>query len=1033
MYPSKPFNTCIFVITSVRKPSFWKKTRRGGFQPTFPKRALSLILSIWLLLAFMSPGYAQSQKTSRHIPTAYFIDGYHGGIWGHFPYKYASFIEEQMRRHPGWKVNLEIEPVTWDSIKAIDPKGYRFIQKELADTTALARMEYVNPAFGQPYMFNISGESIIRQFYYGMKSLRRHFNGIQFSTYSSEEPCFTSQLPGILRSFGFKYASLKNPNTCWGGYTRPHEGGLIYWTGPNGSSILTVPRYISERLQKGSTWQTIAWRNSPGYIKGALQNGIQNPVGMCLQDAGWRVGPWLGTTDAGLRLDAANATVYPNSVYSTWQGYFEKAIAIAKAGATSKNAYSGPLPVPEWKLSQEDIQVSLVWGGQILQKVARAVRRTENRLITAETLATLNHLFTGNDFPSGSLDKAWENLLLSQHHDCWIVPYNKKHGRTWQQQVDLWTDTALHIADSLIYQDPARKYPLTIYPDNAQKLTPTNNPRKQARWLKIYNSTGSAQTAMVSYELPGDLNAEEAGSNFQLLDPAGKNVRFQVAYNDLNRPDETGNDDSTKDTIEGHGKPVTIHFEATVPAMGFAIYRLTSVGAEAGGQKIRRKSNRDINTNAGNGPIIRQLKNGLFQLQTARYALMVDPKKGGAITSLQLKSRGTDGKKVATHEFLPQKNKGESSGLNTLRGYFYNQHRFRSSDEQPAKVTVIANGDLYAALKIRGRIAGAPFTQILELTQNGPLIKTKLIIDWDNYAGDPGDLGIGAYNQTPFKNEDPNKAFYNSRYKLLTLFPVQFKEAVVEKDAPFDIYKSKLDNTFFDRWDSIKNDVLLHWVNLEAADGSYGFALFSTATTSYAHGPGVPLGLTTQYIGRGLFGADYKVQGPTVLDYAFMPNAGKQKTISGVSQAAPSVPQAAEAYNKPLMVTDMGFQPFMANAELPLTKSLLTLPANSGWQVSAFKMGSDLTREATRDSPADKLPDFEKAPDSYLLRLFNATGDDRLHELRLSLRAGTKIRKIECVDLSGAVLRQLPYDKSRQAFTLGIPPLGIKNIRITFW
>jgi alpha-mannosidase len=86
-------------------------------------------------------------------------------------------------------------------------------------------------------MYNVSGESIIRQLalWHGRR-LRRHFPTAVFTTYSSEEPCFTSALPQILKSFGYKYASLKNPNTLWGGYTRAHGGELVNWVGPDGLS-----------------------------------------------------------------------------------------------------------------------------------------------------------------------------------------------------------------------------------------------------------------------------------------------------------------------------------------------------------------------------------------------------------------------------------------------------------------------------------------------------------------------------------------------------------------------------------------------------------------------------------------------------------------------------------------------------------------------------------------------------------------------------------------------------------------------------
>jgi alpha-mannosidase len=163
----------------------------------------------------------------------------------------------------------------------------------IADQSANGRVEYINPAYGQSYLYNISGESIIRQFYYGMRKLRQHFPGLVFSTYSSEEPCFTSALPQILRSYGFQYASLKNPNTCWGGYTRAYGGELVNWVGPDGTRVLTVPRYAVEALKPHSTWETIASNNSVGYVLSAFHAGISHPVGMCLQDAGWANGPWI--------------------------------------------------------------------------------------------------------------------------------------------------------------------------------------------------------------------------------------------------------------------------------------------------------------------------------------------------------------------------------------------------------------------------------------------------------------------------------------------------------------------------------------------------------------------------------------------------------------------------------------------------------------------------------------------------------------------------------------------------------------------
>ena len=123
----------------------------------------------------------------------------------------------------------------------------------MADQSVAGRIEFVNPAYGQSYLWNISGETMIQQLDRGMQKIREHFPNAAFDTYSSEETCFTSALPGILNSFGFRYAVLKNPNTCWGGYTRAFGGELVNWIGPDGTSILAVPRYKMESMHRDST------------------------------------------------------------------------------------------------------------------------------------------------------------------------------------------------------------------------------------------------------------------------------------------------------------------------------------------------------------------------------------------------------------------------------------------------------------------------------------------------------------------------------------------------------------------------------------------------------------------------------------------------------------------------------------------------------------------------------------------------------------------------------------------------------------
>jgi len=789
--------------------------------------------------------------------TAYFIDGYHGGIYGHIPSWQTKFMVEKLAQYPDWTINLELEPESWDTIAVHDPASYTAFRILLtADQSPNGRIEYINPAYGQSYMYNISGESIIRQFYYGMKKLRQHFPGIKFSTYSSEEPCFTSALPQILKSYGIKYASLKNPNTCWGGYTRAYGGELVNWVGPDGSSILTSPRYEVESLKPHSIWETIASANSNEYIRAAFAYGIQHPIGMCLQDAGWSFGPWL---------KAANATghngVYAPTRYTTWRGYF----ATVTNGKTDK----------DWHFSQEDMLPGLMWGAQVLQRIAQAVRHSENSIVQAEKLAALAKVWKGAVWPEENFSNAWRTLLLSQHHDCWIVPYNGNKGDTWADKVVRWTGFSNHISDS-------------ITQSATQQLS-----GNAGDYVRVFNTTGMERNELVSF-------------NKQL-------------------------------------------FQAKVPAMGYASYKLNALPL------IK-------------GAAVTKLNNGTYQIETSLYRMVIDPSKGGAITSWVAKQLGNK-------EFV-----SAGKRFNELRGNFYNLGGMKFSADTTAQVDVIENGPAEVKLAIKGWIAGNPFTQVLTIQEGQPRVDIHLKIDWkDNPA-------IGEYYDQP-KDTQVRKAYYDDRFKLLALFPVDLSSQKIYKNAPFDVTASKLSNTFYNRWDSIKNNVLLNWVDVEDGSGEYGMALFSDHTTSYTHGENFPLGLTVQYSGNGIFYRNYTIDGPTEIHYALLPHKGKWDQAGLWAEGT--------KWNEPLIATT----------------------ANSGGQRSLLQTDKGI-----------EISSITVSGKALLVRLFNAESKSP----SVKLYFGFNATAAEQVELDGRKVQSLPIhtDKTgRKWIELPIPQFGIRTIK----
>src|SRR5215468_5529622 len=75
---------------------------------------------------------------------AWFADGYHGGIYGHYPASFTQFMVDALRQHPDWKLNLEIEPETWEFARTNTPEAYEAFKSLLGGDPKDRRVEFVN-------------------------------------------------------------------------------------------------------------------------------------------------------------------------------------------------------------------------------------------------------------------------------------------------------------------------------------------------------------------------------------------------------------------------------------------------------------------------------------------------------------------------------------------------------------------------------------------------------------------------------------------------------------------------------------------------------------------------------------------------------------------------------------------------------------------------------------------------------------------------------------------------------------------------
>lgn len=831
---------------------------------------------------------------------AYFIDGYHGGVYGHYPMGQTDFINKMLQRYSDWRVNMEVEPETWDAVKLRDPAAYEAFKKMFEDQSAsTGRIEYVNPTYAQSYLFATSGESNIRQFSYGIELLRKHFPSAVFTTYSAEEPCFTSSLPYILKSFGFKYASTKSPNTMWGGYTRAYGGELVNWIGPDGTAITTVPRYAIEDFQPGSTWQSIAWYNSNDYIRKALDAGIAHPVGMTIQDAawshGWAKGPWLGQD---------TTKFYTPTRYTTWRDYIAN--------------YSIGTPDEDWHFSQEDVLTSLMWGSEVMNTLAQEVRQAENDIVQAEKMAAFATLTGNMRWPEGLIDEGWIKLLLSQHHDCWIVPYNNLHsGRTWAQHVTEWTGVTYQ--NSRVVVD--------------RSLNALKGERGQNNAVRLFNTLAVDRNEVARVEVPSNWSRR----TWEVVDQQGKAYPTQF--------------------IKEDGSTWML-FGANVPSFGYSTYTIQEKEMAAESELLFRR------------------ENGKYVLESDLYRLAIDPNKGGVIESLIAK-------KLNNKAYVDTASPWH---FNELRGYFGEEERFISSAEQPAEVRVVENGPLLLHVAIDGFIGEHPFTQTIKLRYNDEKIDMGVSIDWQSNPA-IGETGI------PFSAENPRKAFYDDRYKLLVCFPAAINDQQIYKNAPFDVSKSQLENTHFNRWDEIKHNILLNWVDLGSNSQDNSLALFTDHTTSYVHGSDHPLALTLQYSGKGLWGRDYAITGPTDISYSLLPHAGQWDDDR--------IWTAGERANEPLVATLVA-----GGAGVAPQRSYLSIQDN-----------------------AYELVSMEMKDEDLYIRLFNAqsvAGDKQII-------FGGKAEAVEWVELNGetAEVAQSHTDGRGVVLTASIPRFGIRTLKLS--
>jgi alpha-mannosidase len=352
--------------------------------------------------------------------TVYLIDAYHGGVtfwdWilapggGLWYFYFWPQVGERLLdaacQRPDRPVVFEFDAHAYEDMARRAPAAVAKMRWALA----CGALEVVNGTYGQPLSQTISGECNLRHFFYGLRAIRRAL-GVDVRYYLSQEPLFFPQLPQILRGFGYEGAVLR---THWSPFgTDPsRDAAFVRWRGPDGSEVLTAPRYTFMDYP-------ILGSEHAGATTGGLLGGDLH-----LWD-GARLRAFAAEARArGIRapLLARVADIRPpESPLPNLEELAKDGLRAVTLRQYFRLAPRDGLPVVDFRPAE--IPASIPWGlgGDCLQQAGVTA---EGALLAAERVDAVAWALGGQRagalWRQRRLDSAWKRLLLSQHHDLHV-------------------------------------------------------------------------------------------------------------------------------------------------------------------------------------------------------------------------------------------------------------------------------------------------------------------------------------------------------------------------------------------------------------------------------------------------------------------------------------------------------------------------------------------------------------------------------------------------------------------------------------
>ncbi len=406
----------------------------------------------------------------------------------------------------------------YDWVEQIDPELFA----EIREMVKKGRWVPVGGWWVQPDCNMPSGESFARHALYSQLYYYKKFGRICRTGYNVDSFGHCGNLPQLLSLGGMRTYVMMRP----GAHENPNiPEKLFWWDGPDGSRVLTY--HISESYAHTGTddldrtIETLRAQIKTDPYDRMLFGGVGNHGG----------GPTRG--DLGHLISRMESEPENGLCFSSPDRYFAEVV-------------SERLTLPKWK---GELQHHASGCYSATSLVKRLNRTAENRLASAEMWDTISAMIAGAADHTDDLSEAWKDVLFNQFHDvlcgCSIaeayedVRRSMGHAMTIADRIE--NAAQLRIAARIDTWLPGIHEPVTLLRHNCHK---PDAPRP----VVVFNPHAFPVRTTVRVNYPSKA----------VTDSDGNAVLFQNVR-------ASRSNDSHLDTL----------FFADLPAMGYALYRLT--------------------------------------------------------------------------------------------------------------------------------------------------------------------------------------------------------------------------------------------------------------------------------------------------------------------------------------------------------------------------------------------------------------------------------------------------------------------------